>query len=157
MSQVGQHDLATILLVEDEESDAALLCRTFEKANVLNPIVHLKDGDAALGYLAGAGVYADRQKFPLPALILLDLKLPGTTGLQLLQWMRVQPEVRRIPVVVLTNDSDPKTVNSAYDLGANSYLVKPGAPAHVARMGETIQRYWIELNQPPGLVLRTGN
>lgn len=157
MSQVGQHDLATILLVEDEESDAALLCRTFEKANVLNPIVHLKDGDAALGYLAGAGVYADRQKFPLPALILLDLKLPGTTGLQLLQWMRVQPEVRRIPVVVLTNDSDPKTVNSAYDLGANSYLVKPGAPAHVARMVETIQRYWIELNQPPGLVLRTGN
>lgn len=157
MSQVGQHDLATILLVEDEESDAALLCRTFEKANVLNPIVHLKDGDAALGYLAGAGVYADRQKFPLPALILLDLKLPGTTGLQLLQWMRVQPEVRRIPVVVLTNDADPKTVNSAYDLGANSYLVKPGAPAHVARMVETIQRYWIELNQPPGLVLRTGN
>ena len=146
-------ELPTILLVEDEPSDAALLCGGFEKANVLNPVVHLKDGDAALGYLAGAGVYRDRHKFPLPALILLDLKLPGMTGLQLLQWMRVQPDVRRIPVVVLTSDEDPKTIDSAYDLGANSYLVKPGDPARIAMMVEAIQRYWIDLNQAPGLIL----
>ena len=154
MTERAQENLPTILLVEDDPSDAALLCRGFEKANVLNPIVHLKDGDSALGYLAGAGVYADRKKFPLPALMLLDLKMPGMTGLQLLQWMRVHPEVRRIPVVVLTSDEDPATVNAAYDLGANSYLVKPGDPAHIAIMIETLQRYWIELNQPPQLVMR---
>lgn len=154
MNKRVAHDLATILLVEDEPSDATLLCGAFEKANVLNPIVHLKDGDAAFGYLAGVGAYRDRQNFPLPALILLDLKLPGMTGLQLLQWMRVQPEVRRIPVVILTSDDDPKTVDSAYDLGANSYLIKPGDPAHIIRMVEAIQRYWIELNQAPGLIMR---
>jgi CheY-like chemotaxis protein len=149
-----QPDLPSILLIEDEPSDAALLCRAFEKADVLNPITHLKDGDTALAYLAGAGVYGDRSKFPLPALILLDFKLPGMTGLQLLQWMRVQPDVRRIPVVVLTADDDPKSVNAAYDLGANSYLVKPGDGAHVAAMVKTIQRYWMELNQPPRLIMR---
>jgi len=87
-------------------------------------------------------------------LILLDLKLPGTTGLQLLQWMRVQPEVGRIPVVVLTSDEDPKTINAAYDLGANSYLVKTGDPQQIAPVVETIQRYWMELNEPPQLVMR---
>jgi CheY-like chemotaxis protein len=151
---MSAESLRTILLIEDEASDAELLCRGFEKANVLNPIVHLRDGDAALGYLAGAGIYADRTKFPLPALILLDLKLPGMTGLQLLQWMRVQSEVRRIPVVVLTGDEDPATVNAAYDLGANSYLTKPGDPDRIARMVETIQRYWMELNEPPQLVMK---
>jgi CheY-like chemotaxis protein len=151
---MADENLATILLVEDDASDAALLCRAFEKANVLNPIVHLKDGDSALGYLAGAGVYQDRSKFPLPALILLDLKLPGTTGLQLLQWMRVQPEIRRIPVVVLTSDEDPKTINAAYDLGANSYLLKTGDLDRIAYVVETIQRYWMDLNEPPQLVMR---
>ncbi len=154
MSTQPQADLATILLIEDDPGDAALLCRGFEQAHVLNPIVHLKDGDSALGYLAGAGVYADRTKFPRPALILLDLKLPGMTGLQLLQWMRVQADVRRIPVVVLTSDDDPETVNAAYDLGANSYLVKPGDPSRIVHMVETIRRYWMELNQPPQLVMR---
>ena len=154
MTKSERETLGTILLIEDDPSDAALLCRGFEKANVLNPIVHLKDGDSALGYLAGAGTYRDRTKFPLPALILLDLKLPGMSGLQLLQWMRVQPEVRRIPVAVLTTDDDPKTINAAYDLGANSFLVKPTDPARVGTMVETIQRYWMELNERPQLVMR---
>jgi CheY-like chemotaxis protein len=146
--------LRTILLIEDEASDAILLLRGFKRANIMNPVVHLTNGDDALAYLAGAGKYADRKQYPLPALILLDLKLPGTTGIQLLQWMRLQGEIKRIPVVVLTNDSKPDTVNAAYDLGANSYLVKPGNSADIARMVETIQRYWIKLNEPPQLVMR---
>jgi CheY-like chemotaxis protein len=153
---MSDNKLPTILLVEDEESDAALLCRGFEKTRVLNPIVHLRNGDEALAYLAGVGAYGDRRKFPLPALILLDLKLPGMTGLQILQWMRTQP-VRRIPVAVLTSDEDPATINAAYDLGANSYLVKPGDPEHIARMVQAIQRYWMEMNEPPQLVLSTNN
>jgi CheY-like chemotaxis protein len=146
--------LRTILLVEDESSDAALLLRGFEKAKVLNPIIHLTNGDEALGYLAGVRQYADRRKYPLPALILLDLKLPGMTGIQLLQWMRVQGEIKRIPVVVLTGNDDPDTINAAYDLGANSYLVKPGNNAEIARMVEAIQRYWVKLNEPPQLVMQ---
>jgi CheY-like chemotaxis protein len=146
--------LRTILPVEDESSDAALLLRGFEKAKVLNPIIHLTNGDEALGYLAGVRQYADRRKYPLPALILLDLKLPGMTGIQLLQWMRVQGEIKRIPVVVLTSNDDPDTINAAYDLGANSYLVKPGNNAEIARMVEAIQRYWVKLNEPPQLVMQ---
>jgi CheY-like chemotaxis protein len=146
--------LRTILLVEDESSDAALLLRGFEKAKVLNHIIHLTNGDEALGYLAGVRQYADRRKYPLPALILLDLKLPGMTGIQLLQWMRVQGEIKRIPVVVLTSNDDPDTINAAYDLGANSYLVKPGNNAEIARMVEAIQRYWVKLNEPPQLVMQ---
>jgi CheY-like chemotaxis protein len=151
---LAQQDLRTILLVEDEASDAALLLRGFEKAKILNPVVHLQNGDDALRYLAGKGEYSDRAKFPLPALILMDLKMPGMTGIQLLQWMRVQGEINRIPVVVLTNDDNPATVDAAYDLGANSYLVKPGKPAEIARMVEAIQRYWVKLNEPPQLVMR---
>lgn len=146
--------LATILLVEDETSDAALVRRAFQQTRILNPVVHLRTGDEALGYLAGVGKYSDRIQNPLPALILLDLKLPGMTGLQLLQWMRTDRQLRRIPVVVLTQDENPTTISAAYDLGANSYLVKPGDPAEIARLVETIQRYWMELNQPPPLVMR---
>ena len=146
--------LRTILLVEDEPSDATLMLRGFEKAQVMNPVVHLTNGDEALAYLAGVREYADRTKHPLPALILLDLKMPGMTGIQLLQWMRVQGELRRIPVVVLTSDNNPDTIDAAYDLGANSYLVKPGNPADIARMVQTIQRYWVKLNEPPQLVMR---
>lgn len=146
--------LSTILLVEDDAADAMLLRRGFDKAGVLNPIFHLKDGDEALAYLAGVGAYGERAKHPLPSLILLDLKLPGMTGLQLLQWMRAQRDVRRIPVVVLTSSDDLTTVNAAYDAGASSYLVKPGAPQAIVKLVHAIRGYWIELNQPPQLVMR---
>jgi CheY-like chemotaxis protein len=150
---MANRSLPMILLIEDETSDATLLLRGFEKAQVANPIVHLKDGDQALAYLAGVGQYSDRTKHPLPVLILLDLKLPGMNGLQLLQWLRTQKEIRRIPVVVLTMDDTPTSVNAAYDLGANSYLVKPGNPEEIAKMVQIIQHYWIELNEPPPLVM----
>jgi DNA-binding response OmpR family regulator len=151
---MADENLRTILLVEDESTDAAFLLRGFEKAQVKNPIIHLKNGDDALRYLAGKGEFADRKKYPLPALMLLDLKLPGTTGIQLLQWMRVQGEIKRVPVVVLTSDDNPETINAAYDLGANSYLVKPGNAAEIARMVQSIQKYWVKLNEPPPLVMR---
>jgi len=150
---LAEEVLRTILLIEDEPSDAELLLRGFDKAKVLNPIVHLSNGDEALRYLAGRGEFYDRIKFPLPALILLDLKLPGITGIQLLQWMHVQDEIKRIPLVVLTADDRQETVNAAYDLGANSYLVKPGKADEIARMVNLLQSYWIALNQPPQLVM----
>ena len=147
-------NLSTILLVEDETTDARLLLRGFEKTQVMNPVIHLTDGDEALRYLAGKGKFSDRKKYPIPALILLDLKLPGMTGIQLLQWMHIQGEIKRIPVVVLTSDENPDTINAAYDLGANSYLLKPGSPVEIAKMVQTIQRYWMKLNEPPQLVMK---
>lgn len=146
--------LPTILLVEDTPSDAALIRRSFEKVSVLNPIIWTKNGQEALGYLSGLGQYSDRSKYPLPALVLLDLDLPEMTGFELLQWKRSQPNIRRIPVVILTIDSASSTVNAAYDLGANSYLVKPGNPDEVMRVVKIIQEYWLGLNQAPKLVLR---
>ena len=146
--------LQPILLVEDDAADANLLCRGFEKAKIVNRIIHLLSGDDALGYLAGVKEYADRTVYPLPALILLDLKLPGLTGLQLLQWKRAQEQIRRIPVVVLTSDDDPETISAAYDAGANSYLVKPGTSAEILRMVKAIDQYWMQFNESPRLVMR---
>jgi CheY-like chemotaxis protein len=146
--------LPTILLVEDTPSDAALIRRGFDKTNVLNPIVWVKNGQEALAYLSGLGQYGDRVRYPLPALILLDLDLPEMTGFELLQWKRTQPYIRRIPVVVLTIDKATSAINAAYDLGANSYLVKPGDPEEIMRIVKSIQEYWLGLNQPPKLVLR---
>ncbi|HEY2170842.1 MAG TPA: response regulator [Candidatus Angelobacter sp.] len=146
--------LATILLVEDTPSDATLIRRAFEKTHVLNPIIWTRNGQEALGYLSGLGQYSDRTRYQLPALILLDLDLPEMIGFELLQWKRTQPYIRRIPVVVLTIDSATSAVNSAYDLGANSYLIKPGNPDEIMRVVKTIQEYWLGLNQPPKLVLR---
>jgi len=146
--------LPTILLVEDTPSDAALIRRGFDKTNVLNPIVWVKNGQEALAYLSGLGQYGDRIRYPLPALILLDLDLPEMTGFELLQWKRTQPYIRRIPVVVLTIDKATSAINAAYDLGANSYLVKPGDPEEIMRIVKSIQEYWLGLNQPPKLVLR---
>jgi CheY-like chemotaxis protein len=83
---------------------------------------------------------------------LLDLNLPGSTGFQVLQWMRIRPQIARIPVVVLTSDEAQETIDSAYDLGANSYLVKPGDPAHITRMVAALRDYWINLNESPKLV-----
>jgi CheY-like chemotaxis protein len=151
---MAEKDLSTILLVEDTPSDAALIRRGFEKTHVLNPIIWVKNGQEALAYLTGLGEYGDRMKFPLPALVLLDLDLPKMSGFELLQWKRTQPYIRRIPVVVLTIDNATSTVNAAYDLGANSYLVKPGDPNEIMRIVKIIQEYWLGLNEPPKLVLR---
>lgn len=153
---MADETLRTILLIEDEPADAQLILRGFEKAKVLNPIVHLTNGDDALRYLAGRGEFSDRIKYPIPALILLDLKLPGLTGIQLLQWLHVQGELKRIPLVVLTADDRKETVNAAYDLGANSYLVKPGNPVDIVRMIKVIQSYWLALNEAPHLVIAAG-
>jgi CheY-like chemotaxis protein len=146
--------LGTILLVEDDPADAALIRRGFEQAGVLNPVHHITNGDKALGFLAGVNEYADRITHPLPVLILLDLKLPGMAGLELLRWLRQQRELRRIPVVVLTGDEDLNTINAAYDAGANSYLAKPGERKRISDLVEKIQQYWLELNEPPQLVMR---
>ena len=142
-----------ILLVEDDPADAALITRAFERTGVENAIRRVKDGEEALGYLTGAGAFADRKEHPLPAVILLDLNLPRFNGYQLMIWLRMQPELKRIPVVVLSESHDTDSINRAYDAGANSYLVKPGDTEEIVRMIEMVRQYWMSLNEPPRVSL----
>ncbi len=138
----------TLLLVEDEPDDAHLLTRAFRKAGIMNPIRHLQDGDEAVAYLSGTAPYENRQKHPLPIVILLDLKLPRRSGFEVLEWIRGQPLLKRLPVIMLTSSAHGSDVSHAYDLGANSYLVKPVAAAALDDMVETVHAYWIRLNRP---------
>jgi CheY-like chemotaxis protein len=146
-----------ILLIEDEQTDSLLIQRAFEKAGVQNPIQIVTDGDNALARLEGIGQYQDRAQYPLPAFILLDLKLPGMHGLALLRWIRSKKELRLIPVVVLTNSADASDVKAAYEAGANSYLLKPANRDEIYRVIEVIQNYWLEHNLAPSLVLRASS
>ena len=144
------------MLIEDEETDVLLIRRAFEQAGVENPIHTVMDGDDALARLEGIGPYEDRTKYPLPAFILLDLKLPGMHGLRLLRWIRSKRDLRLIPVVVLTNSIEAADVNAAYESGANSYLVKPADRNEIYRVVKVIQEYWLHHNVAPPLVLRAG-
>jgi len=139
----------TILLVEDNSTDVILIRRAFDKAKLGNPVQVVSDGDAAVDYLAGSGTYTDRKRFPLPILILLDLKLPRRSGIEVLQWLRAQDTLKRIPVVMLTSSQQERDVNAAYDMGVNSYLVKPVEFDGLLEMLKTINLYWLMLNERP--------
>lgn len=133
-----------ILLVEDDHNDVLLINRAFQKVNIANPIIVVNDGEQAVSYLAGREPYVDRA---LPMLVLLDLKLPRKSGHEVLEWLRQQPNLKRLPVVVLTASSESSDVNRAYDLGANSYLVKPVTFDALVEMVKTLNLYWLILNK----------
>ena len=141
----------TILLVEDDPNDVFLIQRAFRKANLANPIQVMNDGEAAVLYLSGQEPYADRDRYPLPILMLLDLKLPRRSGLEVLEWLKQQPKLKRLPVVVLTSSREHTDLNRAYDLGANSYLVKPVAFDSLLNMVQTLNQYWLIINESPNL------
>lgn len=139
-----------VLLVEDDPNDILLLQRAFGKAQLTAPL-QVNDGEEAIAYLAGQGSYADRAQHPLPQLVLLDLKLPRKSGLDVLRWLRQQPVLQRLPVVVLTSSRESSDVNRAYELGANSYLVKPVRSQDLVDMIKTLDLYWLLLNEKPDL------
>jgi len=139
----------TILLVEDDSNDVLLIQRAFRKANLANPLQVVRDGEDAIAYLAGQAPYTNREHYPLPVLLLLDLKLPRKSGFEVLAWLRQQPGLKRLPVVVLTSSSRTADINQAYELGANSYLVKPVAFDALLDMVRTLNLYWLILNEKP--------
>jgi CheY-like chemotaxis protein len=138
-----------ILLVEDQPTDVLLLRRAFSRANAATVLQTVEDGDAAVAYLSGEGEYADRRKHPFPHLLLLDLKLPRRSGLEVLDWVRQHAEFHRLPAVMLTSSSEIDDVNQAYDLGVNSYLSKPTAFEDLIRLVQTIDDYWVRWNLCP--------
>ena len=142
-------DLALILLVEDKEDDILLVRRAFSKGGILNPLHVVRDGDEAIEYLSGDGKYRNRAEYPLPQLMLLDLKMPGTDGFEVLQWVRKQPRLGSLVVVVLTSSVAIRDINRAYRMGANSFLVKPMDFENTVEMAKTVQKYWLAMSQAP--------
>lgn len=141
MSAAKQHP---ILLVEDDDNDVLLIKRAFRKAKMANPVDVVTDGEAAIAYLSREPPYENR---PIPELVLLDLKLPRKTGHEVLQWIREQPRFRYLPVVVLSSSRERIDVERAYALGANSYLVKPPTFEALIEMVQTLDVYWLVLNE----------
>jgi CheY-like chemotaxis protein len=139
----------TILLVEDDPNDVMLVKRAFEKANIVNPIQVVDNGEDAQDYLLGEGKFSDRQNFPLPVIILLDLKLPRRSGLEVLEWLRVQPSLKRIPVVILSSSTENRDINKAYDIGVNSYLIKPVEFDDLLDLVKNLKLYWLIMNKRP--------
>jgi CheY-like chemotaxis protein len=138
-----------ILLVEDDPNDIILIKRAFEKANITNPLQVVENGEEAISYLTGKGRYGNRVKYPLPMLLLLDLKLPRKSGHEVLEWLSQQPMLKRLTVVVLTSSQQSSDINRAYDLGANSYLVKPVTFNALVEMVKALNFYWVILNEKP--------
>ena len=141
------HELSTILLVEDDADDAELIAYAFDKAGISNPLATVSDGDAAIAYIEGTGPYADRARHPLPALILLDLKLPRRSGFDVLRAIRADPAAKHTPVVVLTSSDQHADIAHAYALCANSYLVKPVSRDSLLAMARMLNAYWVKLNR----------
>ncbi len=148
MSRNGR---TTILLAEDDQNDVMLIKRAFSKSRIVNPIVCVENGEDAVAYLRGDGQYAERQQHPLPFMLLLDLKLPRLSGHEVLQWLRGQPLLKRLPVVALTSSREPVDINRAYELGANSYLVKPVVFEEFAALMRQLQVYWLMLSEQPDI------
>jgi CheY-like chemotaxis protein len=140
------NDGATILLAEDREDDVILVQKAFEKGRILNPLFVVRDGQEAIDYLAGVFPFSDRERFPMPALLLLDLKMPRADGFEVLNWLRTQPGLASLRVIVLTSSEDIHDVSKAYQLGANSFLVKPLDFKNTVAMVETITDFWLGIN-----------
>jgi CheY-like chemotaxis protein len=136
-----------LLLVEDNEDDVFLMKRALKGANVINPLFVAEDGQEALDYLAGAGKFADRDSYPLPAVVFLDLKLPFISGHDVLTWIRRQKDLDSLVVIVLTSSNEASDLSRCYALGANSYVVKPPTPEQLEDLAKAFKWYWLEYNQ----------
>jgi CheY-like chemotaxis protein len=141
--------LNTILLVEDDPTDALLLRKAVSSRARNCRLQHAADGEQAIEYLSGAGDFADRLEHPLPQIVLLDLRLPRASGFDVLAWVKAQPRLRKLPVIVLSSSDAPADMQRAYAAGANSYLVKPSTYGQLAALVSDIEAYWMKLNERP--------
>ncbi len=138
-----------ILLADDDENDVMFLQRAFAQAEIANPLQVVHDGQAAIDYLAGIDGFADRTQFPLPCLVLLDLKMPKKTGMEALQWMRGQPNYRSIPVIMFSSSVHPAEIETAYQSGANAFVTKPSGAPERTELARLIKGFWLHFNQVP--------
>jgi CheY-like chemotaxis protein len=139
-----------ILLVEDDPADSRLIQRALGKVGIAEPVMRLTNGEDAIAYLRGDHPYGNRQSYPFPDLILLDIKLPNRNGFEVLEWIRSQKTIlRRSIVVMMTSSRHAVDVSRAYELGVNSYLVKPETTEALVSMTHLIKQYWLDCNENP--------
>lgn len=156
--EAATSNLRPILYIEDREDDAFFMFRACALAGIKQPLQAVPNGDQAIAYLAGAGPFADRERYPQPCLVLLDLHMPGTTGFEVLAWIRARPELAALPVLVFTSSNLPSDVEKATALGSNGYLVKPMNLKQLVEMVNGLKEYWLELESgirgvKPGLAV----
>jgi len=140
---------AVILIAEDEEDYVFLIQKAFTEAKIPNPIHVVSTGQETLAYLKGEGKYTNRDEYPLPDLLLLDLKLPGFSGFEIIGWARSQPGLSGLRIVVLTSSDQMRDVNDAYRLGANSFLMKPYDFQDLIQFSRTINEFWLRMSRCP--------
>jgi CheY-like chemotaxis protein len=136
----------SILYAEDDENDVFLIQRAFKQAEIINPLVIVSDGNAAIEYLISKENNAQREEHPLPCLVLLDLKMPGTSGLEVLRWKQKQPLLSTLPTLMFTSSSQERDIREAYSLGANGYLLKPSTPGEMLSLVKSIEDFWLNRN-----------
>ena len=146
----------TILLVEDDENDATLMKMAFEKNKIANPVQWVRDGLEAVAYLNGDDAYADRAKYPFPEVLLLDLKMPRMTGMELLAWISEHPQFKIIPTIIMTSSRQEMDIEKAYNLGANTYMTKPCSFDELAQMVKLTHEYWAVSAKPKTKSRKTG-
>lgn len=144
-----------ILVADDSDEDAFILRHAFEKSGLEAPLLFVKDGQELIDYLTGTDDYSDRKTHPMPRVVLLDLKMPRLDGFDVLRWLQKHPELRRLIVTVLSSSNRSMDVNLAYDLGANSYVVKPDSLTGYDNIVEKIRGYWLDVNRPPDCAIST--
>jgi len=140
----------TILLAEDDEDDVMLLRRAFQKAEV-GGLQVVRNGDEAIHYLMGAEAYGDRTLYPFPGVLLIDIKMPRRSGLEVLQWVRQREPIKRLPIVVLSSSPSVREINEAHQYGANSYLVKPTEFQELVKLIRAFAEYWLYVSKLPSL------
>ena len=138
-----------VLLVEDTQTDIMLMRYVWREVEVPNPLHVVEDGQCAIDYLAGVGQFADRLAHPLPCLVLLDLKIPYFSGHEVLQWIRQQPALKAMPVIILTSSTNDEDISQAYALGANAYLEKPMGMPRLKEMITHLRGFWLSFARSP--------
>lgn len=139
--------MKSVLLVEDNPDDVFIMQRAWKKAGIQNTLLVVEDGQKAIDYFSGAEPYTDRQKYPIPCLVLLDLKLPYRSGHEVVEWMRSNEETRGLAVVFLTASHSEWDIQQAYRLGGNAYLVKPPTAEKLVDMLKALKDFWMHHNQ----------
>jgi CheY-like chemotaxis protein len=145
---MDQFDKQVFLLAEDDENSALLMSEAFVKAGVENPLRVVADGEEVIAYLRGVPPYQNRAEHPLPFVLLLDLKMPRKDGFEVLEWVRKEPALKRLIVIVFTSSNRAADADRAYELGANFYLTKPGSFKELIEMTKCL-RDWLQLNHFP--------
>ena len=146
----GMSEYGHILVAEDDPTDAYFFERAFRRAGLPVTLHFVRDGQEVLDYLQGEGQFADRTRYPLPQLLLLDLKMPRLDGFDVLEWVRKQPSMSGVLIVIFSSSEEPRDINRAYGLGANSYLVKPHSMAELTALVGQFKKYSLETNNGRG-------